>query len=136
MMSSAINGRVVKSKSLKRLIIVHLNLKKVDLFCEKIFGPTRDWECACGKYKKIKHKGIVCDRCGVEVTLSKVRRERMAHIEFAVPVVHIWFFKTMPSRIGNVLGMSSTDLERVIYYEEYVVIDPGQTDLRKKAAAQ
>jgi DNA-directed RNA polymerase subunit beta' len=106
--------------------------EKGGLFCEKIFGPTKDWECACGKYKKIKHKGIVCDRCGVEVTLSKVRRERMAHIELAVPVVHIWFFKTMPSRIGNVLGMSSTDLERVIYYEEYVVTDPGQTDLQKK----
>ena len=106
--------------------------EKGGLFCEKIFGPTRDWECACGKYKKIKHKGIVCDRCGVEVTLSKVRRERMAHIELAVPVVHIWFFKTMPSRIGNVLGMPSTDLERVIYYEEYVVIDPGKTDLAPK----
>jgi DNA-directed RNA polymerase subunit beta' len=106
--------------------------EKGGLFCEKIFGPTRDWECACGKYKKIKHKGIVCDRCGVEVTISKVRRERMAHIELAVPIVHIWFFKTMPSRIGNILGMSSTDLERVIYYEEYVVTDPGQTDLEKK----
>lgn len=106
--------------------------EKGGLFCEKIFGPTRDWECACGKYKKIKHKGIVCDRCGVEVTLSKVRRERMAHIDLAVPVVHIWFFKTMPSRIGNVLGMSSTDLERVIYYEEYVVIEAGNTDLEKK----
>lgn len=106
--------------------------EKGGLFCEKIFGPTRDWECACGKYKKIKHKGIVCDRCGVEVTLSKVRRERMAHIDLAVPVVHIWFFKTMPSRIGNVLGMSSTDLERVIYYEEYVVTDPGNTELEKK----
>ncbi len=106
--------------------------EKGGLFCEKIFGPTRDWECACGKYKKIKHKGIVCDRCGVEVTLSKVRRERMAHIDLAVPVVHIWFFKTMPSRIGNVLGMTSADLERIIYYEEYVVIEPGQTDLEKK----
>src|SRR5215470_6290718 len=106
--------------------------EKGGLFCEKIFGPTRDWECACGKYKKIKHKGIVCDRCGVEVTLSKVRRERMAHIDLAVPVVHIWFFKTMPSRIGNILGMSSTDLERVIYYEEYVVIDPKRTTLEKK----
>lgn len=106
--------------------------EKGGLFCEKIFGPTRDWECACGKYKKIKHKGIVCDRCGVEVTLSKVRRERMAHIDLAVPVVHIWFFKTMPSRIGNVLGMSAADLERVIYYEEYIVIDPGMTDLKKK----
>lgn len=106
--------------------------EKGGLFCEKIFGPTRDWECACGKYKKIKHKGIVCDRCGVEVTLSKVRRERMAHIDLAVPVVHIWFFKTMPSRIGNVLGMSSTDLERIIYYEEYVVLEAGNTDLEKK----
>ena len=106
--------------------------EKGGLFCEKIFGPTRDWECACGKYKKIKHKGIVCDRCGVEVTLSKVRRERMAHIDLAVPVVHIWFFKTMPSRIGNILGMSTADLERVIYYEEYVVTDSGQTDLQKK----
>lgn len=106
--------------------------EKGGLFCEKIFGPTRDWECACGKYKKIKHKGIVCDRCGVEVTLSKVRRERMAHIDLAVPVVHIWFFKTMPSRIGNVLGMSAADLERVIYYEEYVVIDAGNTELERK----
>ncbi|MCI0382564.1 MAG: DNA-directed RNA polymerase subunit beta' [Chlamydiae bacterium] len=106
--------------------------EKGGLFCEKIFGPTRDWECACGKYKKIKHKGIVCDRCGVEVTLSKVRRERMAHIELAVPVVHIWFFKTTPTRIGNILGMSANDLERIIYYEEYVVIDPGQTTLQPK----
>lgn len=106
--------------------------EKGGLFCEKIFGPTKDWECCCGKYKKIKHKGIVCDRCGVEVTLSKVRRERMAHIELAVPVVHIWFFKTTPSRIGNVLGMTASDLERVIYYEEHVVIDPGKTDLVKK----
>jgi DNA-directed RNA polymerase subunit beta' len=106
--------------------------EKGGLFCEKIFGPTRDWECACGKYKKIKHKGIVCDRCGVEVTMSKVRRERMAHIDLAVPVVHIWFFKTMPSRIGNILGMSTSDLERVIYYEEYVVTNPGATELQKK----
>jgi len=106
--------------------------EKGGLFCEKIFGPTRDWECACGKYKKIKHKGIVCDRCGVEVTLSKVRRERMAHIDLAVPVVHIWFFKTMPSRIGNLLGMTAADLERVIYYEEWIVTDPGETDLQKK----
>ncbi len=106
--------------------------EKGGLFCEKIFGPTKDWECSCGKYKKIKHKGIICDRCGVEVTVSKVRRERMAHIELAVPIVHIWFFKTTPSRIGNVLGMPTADLERVIYYEEYVVTDPGQTDLQKK----
>ncbi len=106
--------------------------EKGGLFCEKIFGPTRDWECGCGKYKKIKHKGIICDRCGVEVTLSKVRRERMAHIELAVPVVHIWFFKTQPSRIGNILGMSVSDLERIIYYEEYVVTDLGSTALERK----
>lgn len=106
--------------------------EKGGLFCEKIFGPTRDWECACGKYKKIKHKGIVCDRCGVEVTLSKVRRERMAHIELSVPVVHIWFFKSMPSRIGNILGMSANDLERVIYYEEWIVTDSGRTTLEPK----
>ncbi|PCI78271.1 DNA-directed RNA polymerase subunit beta' [Candidatus Aerophobetes bacterium] len=106
--------------------------EKGGLFCEKIFGPVKDWECACGKYKKIKYKGIVCDRCGVEVTLSKVRRERTAHIDLAVPVVHIWFFKSQPSRIGNILGMSVTDLERVIYYEEYVVIDSGQTTLERK----
>jgi len=106
--------------------------EKGGLFCEKIFGPTRDWECACGKYKKIKHKGIVCDRCGVEVTVSSVRRVRMAHIELAVPVVHIWFFKTMPSRIGNLLGLSTAELERVIYYEEFIVTDPKKTDLVKK----
>ena len=106
--------------------------EKGGLFCEKIFGPSKDWECACGKYKKIKHKGIVCDRCGVEVTLAKVRRERMAHIELAVPVVHIWFFKTQPSRMGNILGMSTSELERVIYYEEYIVVDPGRTTLQKK----
>ncbi|MEG1542707.1 MAG: DNA-directed RNA polymerase subunit beta' [Victivallaceae bacterium] len=106
--------------------------EKGGLFCEKIFGPTKDWECCCGKYKKIKHKGIVCDRCGVEVTLSKVRRERMAHIELAVPIVHIWFFKTTPSRMGSVLGMTASDLERIIYYEESVVVDPGKTELSKK----
>lgn len=106
--------------------------EKGGLFCEKIFGPTKDWECACGKYKKIKHKGIVCDRCGVEVTISKVRRERMAHIDLAVPVVHIWFFKTMPSKIGNILGLSVSELERVIYYEEYIVTEPKESQLEKK----
>jgi DNA-directed RNA polymerase subunit beta' len=99
------------------------------LFCERIFGPTKDFECNCGKYKRIKHKGVVCDRCGVEVVQSKVRRERMGHIELAVPVTHIWFFKTTPSRIGNMLGLSTRTLERVIYYEDYIVIDPGETDL-------
>src|SRR5687767_2357062 len=105
--------------------------EKGGLFCERIFGPTRDWECSCGKYKRIKHKGVICDRCGVEVTLSRVRRERMGHIELAVPTTHIWFYKCMPSRIGLMLDMSSRQLERVIYYEDYLVIDPGQTPLQK-----
>src|ERR1700729_3390519 len=105
--------------------------EKGGLFCERIFGPTRDWECSCGKYKRIKHKGVICDRCGVEVTLSRVRRERMGHIELAVQVSHIWFYKCMPSRIGLMLDMSSRQLERVIYYEDYIVIDPGQTQLQK-----
>ncbi len=103
--------------------------EKGGLFCERIFGPTKDWECACGKYKRIKFKGVICDRCGVEVTLSRVRRERMGHIELAVPVTHIWFYKCMPSRIGLMLDMSARQLERVIYYEDYIVIDPGHTDL-------
>ena len=89
--------------------------EKGGLFCERIFGPTRDWECACGKYKRIKHKGVICDRCGVEVTLSRVRRERMGHIELAVPVTHIWFYKCMPSRIGLMLDMTARSLERVIH---------------------
>jgi len=105
--------------------------EKGGLFCERIFGPTRDWECACGKYKRIKHKGVICDRCGVEVTLSRVRRERMGHIELAVPVTHIWFYKCMPSRIGLMLDMSARDLERVIYYEDYMVTDPGKTPLER-----
>ena len=103
--------------------------EKYGLFCERIFGPTRDWECNCGKYKRVKHKGIVCDRCGVEVTQAKVRRERMGHIELAVPVTHIWFFKCMPSRIGLMLDMPAKYLEDVIYYELYVVTDPGDTPL-------
>src|SRR5437588_5906517 len=105
--------------------------EKGGLFCERIFGPTRDWECSCGKYKRIKHKGVICDRCGVEVTLARVRRERMGHIELAVPVSHIWFYKCMPSRIGLMLDMSARQLERVIYYEDYIVIDPGKTPLQK-----
>jgi DNA-directed RNA polymerase subunit beta' len=103
--------------------------EKGGLFCERIFGPVKDWECSCGKYKRIKHRGVVCDRCGVEVTLARVRRERMGHIELAVPVSHIWFFKCMPSRIGLVLDVTSRDLERVIYYEDYLVVDPGSTPL-------
>ncbi len=99
------------------------------LFCQRIFGPVKDWECACGKFKRIKHKGVICDRCGVEVTLSRVRRERMGHIELAVPVSHIWFYKCMPSRVGLMLDMSARQLERVIYYEDYIVTDPGPTPL-------
>ena len=99
------------------------------LFCQRIFGPVKDWECACGKYKRIRFRGIVCDRCGVEVTLSKVRRERMGHIELAVPVCHIWFFKTLPSQLGYLLGMTLKDLEKVIYYAAYVVTNPGDQDV-------
>ncbi|MBI1978022.1 MAG: DNA-directed RNA polymerase subunit beta' [Candidatus Omnitrophica bacterium] len=109
-----------------------LKPEKDGLFCERIFGPTRDWECSCGKYKRIKHKGVICDRCGVEVTQSKVRRERMGHIDLVTPVSHIWFFKTMPSRIGNLLDLSARALEKVLYYEEYVVVDPKETPLKKK----
>jgi len=105
--------------------------EKGGLFCERIFGPTRDWECACGKFKRIKHKGVICDRCGVEVTLSRVRRERMGHIELSVPVSHIWFYKCMPSRIGLMLDISARHLERVIYYEDFVVTDPGNTALER-----
>jgi len=101
------------------------------LFCERIFGPVKDWECNCGKYKRIRFRGIVCDRCGVEVTQAKVRRERMGHIELAVPVSHIWYFKSLPSRIGNLLDLSVRDLEKVLYYESYIIIDPGNTSFSK-----
>ena len=106
--------------------------EKGGLFCEKIFGPTHDWECACGKYKRIKHKGVVCDRCGVEVTLSNVRRQRMGHLELAVPVSHVWFYKCLPSKIGMLLDISPSELEKVLYYEGWIVIDPGESDLREK----
>ncbi len=105
--------------------------EKDGLFCEKIFGPVRDWECHCGKYKRIRYKGIVCDRCGVEVTTKSVRRERMGHITLAVPVVHIWFWKSIPSKIGYILGISPKNLERIIYYESYVVIQPGRSGLMR-----
>ncbi len=101
------------------------------LFCAKIFGPISDWECLCGKYKRMKHRGVVCDKCGVEVTRSRVRRERMGHIELASPVSHVWFFKGLPSRIGHLLDLSLRDLERILYFESYVVIDPGDTDLEE-----
>jgi len=106
--------------------------EKDGLFCEKIFGPIRDWECACGKYKRIRYKGIVCDRCGVEVTQKSVRRERMGHIMLAVPVVHIWFLRSLPSKISGVIGMPTKDVERIVYYESYVVIQPGSTGLNQK----
>ncbi len=106
--------------------------EKDGLFCERIFGPVKDWECSCGKYKRIRYRGVICDRCGVEVTQAKVRRERMGHVELAVQVSHIWFFKGVPSRIGHLLDMSVRELERVLYYESYVVIDPGNTGLKQK----
>jgi DNA-directed RNA polymerase subunit beta' len=106
--------------------------EKGGLFCERIFGPVRDWECNCGKYKRIKHRGVICDRCGVEVTLARVRRERMGHIELAVPVSHIWFFKAMPSRMGLMLDLTARQLERVLYYEDYIVVDEAKTPLQPK----
>ncbi|MBN2872179.1 MAG: DNA-directed RNA polymerase subunit beta', partial [Halothiobacillaceae bacterium] len=101
------------------------------LFCAKIFGPVRDYECLCGKYKRLKHRGVVCEKCGVEVTLSKVRRERMGHIELACPVAHIWFLKSLPSRIGLLLDMTLRDIERVLYFEAFIVTEPGMTTLNK-----
>jgi len=109
-----------------------LKPEREGLFCEKIFGPTKDWECHCGKYKRVRYKGIVCDRCGVEVTQSKVRRERMGHIELAAPVSHIWYFKGIPSRMGLLMDMSPRSLEKVLYFAQYVVVDPGETALMEK----
>ncbi len=103
------------------------------LFCAKIFGPITDWECLCGKYKRMKHRGVICDKCGVEVTQAKVRRERLGHITLATPVSHVWFFKGLPSRIGHLLDISLRDLERVLYFEAYVVVDPGETDLKQNS---
>jgi DNA-directed RNA polymerase subunit beta' len=102
------------------------------LFCARIFGPIKDYECLCGKYKRMKYRGIVCEKCGVEVTLSKVRRERMGHIELASPVAHIWFLKSLPSRIGLLLDMTLKDLEKVLYFESYVVTEPGLTPLKMR----
>src|SRR5256714_2616645 len=103
------------------------------LFCAKIFGPVKDYECLCGKYKRLKHRGVICEKCGVEVTLSKVRRERMGHIDLASPVAHIWFLKSLPSRMGLVLDMTLRDIERVLYFEAYVVIDAGMTPLERSS---
>ena len=109
-----------------------LKPEKDGLFCEKIFGPSKDWECHCGKYKKIRYKGVVCDRCGVEVTKANVRRERMGHIELAAPVSHIWYFKGIPSRMGLILDISPRTLEKVLYFASYIVLDPGESDLQYK----
>ena len=106
--------------------------EKDGLFCERIFGPERDWECSCGKYKGTKYKGIICDRCGVKVTHSRVRRKRMGHINLAAPIVHIWFFKALPSRLGAMLDMRTSDIEKVVYFQDYVVIEPGKTPLKRK----
>ena len=108
-----------------------LKPEKDGLFCERIFGPVKDWECHCGKYKRIRYKGVVCDRCGVEVTKSKVRRERMGHIELAAPVAHIWYFKGIPNRIALMLDASPKAIERVVYFASYIVVDPGTTNLQK-----
>ena len=102
------------------------------LFCARIFGPTKDYECACGKYKRMKFAGVVCDKCGVEVTRARVRRERMGHIELASPVSHVWFFKGLPSRIGQLLDMSLRELEKILYFEEYVVLDSRVNGVKKK----
>src|SRR5437870_4837758 len=102
------------------------------LFCARIFGPVTDWECLCGKYKRMKHRGVICDKCGVEVTLSKVRRERLGHIELASPCSHVWFFKGLPSRIGHLLDISLRDLESVLYFEAYVVIEPGDAPVKER----
>ena len=109
-----------------------LKPEKDGLFCEKIFGPSKDWECYCGKYKKIRYKGIVCDRCGVEVTKASVRRERMGHIELAAPVSHIWYFKGIPSRMGLILDISPRTLEKVLYFASFIVLDAGETELQYK----
>ena len=123
------NGEVKKPETINYRT---LKPEKDGLFCEKIFGPTKDWECHCGKYKKIRYKGVICDRCGVEVTRSKVRRERMGHIELACPVSHIWYFRGIPSRIGMVLEIPPKSLEKVLYFSAYIVLDPGNTPLVEK----
>lgn len=105
--------------------------EKEGLFCARIFGPVKDYECLCGKYKRMKYRGITCEKCGVEVTTSRVRRERMGHIELAAPVAHIWFLKSLPSRISTLLDIMMKDLEKVLYFENYVVVDPGLSALQK-----
>ena len=108
-----------------------LKAERDGLFCERIFGPTKDWECLCGKYKRVRHKGKICEKCGVEVTTKKVRRERMGHIELAAPVSHIWYFRAIPSRMGLLLDITPRLLEKVLYFASYIVVDPGATPLAK-----
>ena len=123
------HGEVLKPETINYRT---LKPERDGLFCERIFGPSKDWECHCGKYKKIRYKGVVCDRCGVEVTKSSVRRERMGHIELAAPVSHIWYFKGIPSRMGLILDLSPRVLEKVLYFASYIVLDAGETNLEKK----
>ncbi len=109
--------------------------EKDGLFCARIFGPVKDYECLCGKYKRMKYKGIICEKCGVEVTLTKVRRERMGHIDLASPVAHIWFLKSFPSRMGLMMDMTLKELERVLYFENFIVIEPGMTPLARASTS-
>ena len=126
------HGEVTKAETINYRT---LKPERDGLFCERIFGPTKDWECNCGKYKRTRFKGVVCDKCGVEVTKAKVRRERMGHIELAAPVSHIWYFKGIPSRIGTLLNISPRALEQVLYFASYIVLDPGSGHLQAVAAS-
>ena len=129
MIRSWSHGEVTKAETINYRT---LKAERDGLFCERIFGPSKDWECLCGKYKRVRFKGKVCEKCGVEVTTKKVRRERMGNIELAAPVSHIWYFKALPSRMGAMLDMTTRLLERVLYFARYIVIDPGTTPLEKK----
>ena len=129
MIRSWSHGEVTKAETINYRT---LKAERDGLFCEKIFGPTKDWECLCGKYKRVRFKGKICEKCGVEVTTKKVRRERMGNIELAAPVSHIWYFKALPSRMVLMLDIPAKSLERVLYFARYIVIDPGSTPLEKK----
>ena len=129
MIRSWSSGEVTKPETINYRT---LRPERDGLFCEKIFGPTKDWECLCGKYKRVRYKGKVCEKCGVEVTTKKVRRERMGHIELAAPVSHIWYFRAIPSRMGLLLDISPRLLEKVLYFAQYIVLDPGSAPVEKK----
>ena len=133
MIRSWSSGEVLKPETINYRT---LKPERDGLFCERIFGPTKDWECHCGKYKKIRYKGKICDKCGVEVTKSKVRRERMGHIELAAPVSHIWYFKGIPSRMGLILDLTPRVLEKVLYFASYIVTDPGDVSFTHLAKGQ